>query len=305
MFFKNLHFFHLSVAVTAALIADGPEAFAEMPLREPGPLEQSTLGFVAPFGAVEDGIVLTADKLVLIQVGGLERLLPQSVVNETLAARIKKVMDEQGRRVGAKERKRMKDEVLTDLLPQAFITPSRIAAYIDAERGLLVVDTTSDKAAETVLTLMREATGSLPATRLAPEESVRVHMTDWVATGKLPAGLALADEVELVDPSEGGAKVRCSRQDLETDEVREHLKTGKQVVALGLTFDDRVSFVLTDDLVVRKFKLLDLVMDELANEDPESAQAEVFSRLTLMGLEVRRLFDKLDQVFRLPRPTDR
>ena len=305
MFFRNLIMFRMSEAVSDALMDDGPEAFAEKPLREPGPLEQSTAGFVSPFGVVEDGVDLVADKLMLIQAGGMERLLPKSVVNEELAARIKKVMDEQGRRVGAKERKRMKDEVLTDFLPRAFVKPSRIAAFIDSERGLLVVDTASDKAAEGLLHLMREAMGTLPATRLAPEESVRAHMTDWVATGGLPAGLALADEVYLVDPSEGGAKVRCSRQDLETDEVREHLKTGKQVVALGLTFQDRISFVLTEDLAVRKFKLLDIVIDELAEDSPETARDEIFCRLVLMGNEVRRLFDALDQVFRLTRPTDR
>ena len=100
------------------------------------------------------------------------------------------------------------------------------------------------------------------------------------------------------------AIVRCRRQDLETDEVREHLKTGKQVFQLGLTFDDRISFVLGEDLVIRKLRFLDQVLDELKETDADSAAAELDSRMALMTLEVERLLAKLDEWFKLPRPTD-
>ena len=106
-------------------------------------------------------------------------------------------------------------------------------------------------------------------------------------------------------PAESGAVVRCRRQDLETDEVREHLKTGKQVFQLGLTFDDRISFVLGEDLVVRKLRFLDQVLDELGETQTDSAAAELDAQMALMTLEVERLLVKLDEWFGLPRPTDR
>ena len=68
--------------------------------------------------------------------------------------------------------------------------------------------------------------------------------------------LVLGDECELRDPAEAGAVVRCRRQDLESDEVREHLKSGKQVFQLGLEYDERVSFVLGEDLTVRKLRFV-------------------------------------------------
>ena len=134
-----------------------------------------------------------------------------------------------GKPVGSRERKRLKDEVLTDLLPRAFTRLSKRNAYLDTENGWLVVDTASRKAAESRVSLIREALGSFPAAPLAPDESPRVLMTDWLAHGKLPPGLALGDECELRDSGDGGAAVRCRRQDLESDEIREHLKSGKQV----------------------------------------------------------------------------
>lgn len=304
MFFRNLTLFRFSEAMAESL-AGLDASLEDKRLRPCGPLEQSTRGFVSPHGRNADTLTHRIGPYALVALGGEDKLLPGSVVNEELSARLQKINEEQGRRVGAKERKRMKDEILTDFLPRAFVKPFRMLAYLDLKNGWLVVDTSSRKSAEEVLSQLREATGTFPATPMAPEESPRTLMTDWVVSGKLPAGLALADECELRDPAESGAIVRCRRQDLETDEVREHLKTGKQVFQLGLTFDDRVSFVLGEDLVIRKLRFLDQVLDELKETDADSAAAELDSRMALMTLEVERLLGKLDEWFRVPRPTDR
>jgi recombination associated protein RdgC len=304
MFFRNLTLFRFSEAMAESL-ADLDSPLEEKRLRPCGPLEQSTRGFVSPHGRNAEMLTHKVGPYTLVALGGEDKLLPGSVVNEELSARLQKINEEQGRRVGAKERKRMKDEILTDFLPRAFVKPFRMLAYLDLKNGWLVVDTSSRKSAEEVLSQLREATGTFPATPMAPEESPRTLMTDWVVSGKLPAGLVLADECELRDPAESGAIVRCRRQDLETDEVREHLKTGKQVFQLGLTFDDRISFVLGEDLVIRKLRFLDQVLDELKETDADSAAAELDSRMALMTLEAERLLGKLDEWFRLPRPTDR
>jgi recombination associated protein RdgC len=185
------------------------------------------------------------------------------------------------------------------------VRPYRVPAYFDTKNGWLVLDSSSRKAAEEALSQLREAIGSFPATPMAPAEAPRALMTDWVVRGKLPANLSLGDECELRDPTESGAVARCRRQDLETDEVREHLKSGKQVFQLGLTFDDRISLVLGEDLVVRKVRFLDSVLDEIGETERESAAAEFDSRMALMTLEIERLLVQLETWFGLPRPTDR
>ena len=63
--------------------------------------------------------------------------------------------------------------------------------------------------------------------------------------------------------------------------------------------------MLGEDLVIRKLRFLDQVLDELKETDADSAAAELDSRMALMTLEVERLLGKLDEWFRLPRPTDR
>lgn len=304
MWFRNLTFFRFSKATSKSL--DALEAaLEERRLRDCGPLELATHGFVSPYGRNEAALVHRQSGHALLTMGSEHRLLPNSVVNEELAARLQKISEKEGKRIGAKQRKRLKEEVLTDLLPRAFTQVTRLNIYFSSKNGWLVLDTASRKAAEEAVQQLRLALGSFPAIPLAAEESPRALMTDWLIHGKLPAGLVLGDECELRDPAETGAVVRCRRQDLATDEVREHLKSGKQVFQLGLTFDDRIGFVLGEDLSVRKLRFLDQVREELGDTGAESAQAELDSQFALMTLELDRVLEKFEEWFGLPRPDDK
>ena len=304
MWFRNLTLFRFSSTIAKSLKSLESD-LDEKRLRPCGPIELATRGFISPYGRDEKSLVHRVGKFVLLTIGGEDKLLPSSVINDELSARLQKIAEKTGERVGARERKRLKEEVLTDLLPRAFIRLSKRNAYLDMENGWLVVDTASRKAAEDTVGQLREALGSFPATPAVPEEAPRVLMTDWLSSGKLPAGLRLGDECELRDPVEAGAVVRCRRQELETDEVREHLKSGKQVFQLAVVFDERLSFTLGEDLVVRKLRFLDQVQDELGDNAKENAIAELDAVLALMTLELQRLFAKMEEWFGLPRPTER
>ena len=304
MWFRNLTLFRFS-ASTAKTLKSLEARLDPARLHACGPLELSTRGFVSPYGRGEETLIHRVGDYALLAFGREGRLLPSSVVNDELAARLQKINEKEGRRIGAKERKRLKDEVLTDLLPRAFTQMSRTCCYLASKSGWIGLDTSSRKAAEEAVSQLREALGSFPAVPMAAEESPRGLMTDWLIRGKLPAGLALGEECELRDPAESGASVHCRRQDLETDEVREHLKSGKQVFALGLIFEDRLSFVLGEDLSVRKLRFLDLVQDELGETDRDSASAELDAIFALMTLELERLLQQFEQWFGLPRPNDK
>jgi recombination associated protein RdgC len=304
MFFRNLSLFRFSESTSKSLKKLGKDLESQR-LRECGPLELATRGFVSPFGRDSEELMHQIGAFSLITIGTEERLLPSVVVHEALAEKLARITEKERRRIGGKERKRLKEEVISELLPRAFIRPSRLSAYLDAEQGWFVVDSSSRKAAEDAVSEVREALGRFPATPMAPEESPRTLMTDWLIGGKLPQGLVLGEECELRDPAEAGAIVRCRRQDLESDEVREHLKSGKQAFQLGLVFDDRISFVLGEDLVVRKLRFMDVVLDQLGEDSAESARAELDAGFALMTLELKNLFGHLEEWFGLPRPGDR
>lgn len=301
MFFRNLTLFRFSptAAEDVLRLAD---VLPEYALRAVGPMELSTRGFVPPIGSAATDLTHAAGYFLRITAAGQDKLLPTSVVNDAVAGRVQKLAEDEGRKVSGRERKRIKDAVLNELLPRALVRNSRADAYFDWRNGWMVVDTASRKNAENVLSQVREALGSFPAVPLAPEESPRLLMTHWVSTGELPPGFVLGDEIELRDAATAsGAIARCRRQDLDTDEVREHLRTGKQVFKIGLVFNDRISFVLGEDLVLRKVRFTDVVLDEQPDA-PESAVAEADANFALMALEYSRLLAKLAAVFKLPRP---
>jgi recombination associated protein RdgC len=304
MFFRNLTLFRFSPTVSASL-DELESALDGHRLRPCGAMEMSTHGFVPPLGPDAEALTHGVGDSLLVTVGSEDKLLPASVVNEELSRKVRKLAEAEGRRIGGRERKRLKQETLDELLPRAFSRPSRQQVWLQRKLGWAVFDTSSRKAAEQALTTLREAMGSFPAVPLAPEKAPRQIMTDWLTSGDLPAGLSLSDECELRDPANaGGAVVRCRHQELESDEIREHLRGGKQVFQLGLEFDERIGFVLGEDMVIRKLKFFDVVTDDLDHAQADSAAEEMDARFALMTLELERLLGKLDEWFGLPRPED-
>jgi len=299
MFFRNLFLFRFN-AQALGITAEGLEAALDgQRLRDVGAIELSTMGFVSPFGRGSDVLVHAVGDFALIALGAQERLLPSDVVTEELSTRIEAMAEKTGKKPGGRERKRIKEEIITGLLPRAFVRESRMLAYFDLARGWLVVNTASRKAAENVVMSVRSALGSFPCVPMSPEESPRVLLTDWLATAKPPEGLTFGEECELRDPVESGAIVRCKNQELETDEVREHLKSGKQVFRAAFTFKDRISLVLSEDLVVRALRFLEVVQDELGDAGRVSQIEELDAIFALQTLELRVLLEWLESTFKI------
>jgi len=71
------------------------------------------------------------------------------------------------------------------------------------------------------------------------------------------------------------------------------------VTKLALVFEDNLSFVIGDDLIIRKLKFLDGALDQLDESDAEGRRAELDARFALMSGEVRRLFLLLEEAFKL------
>lgn len=301
MFFRNLSLFRFPFGVIGSREAFA-DALGARPLREIGPLELSVSGFASPYRLNGAELAHFDEQYVLFTVAWIEKLLPAAVVNEALANKVDEIAEREGRRVGGKERRRLREDLITEMLPRAFQRPRRVNAYVDLRGGWLVIDTASRRVAEEVVSEVREALGRFPATPMAPEASTRALMTDWVISGKLPKELALGEDCLLRDPEEAGALVRCRRQDLESDEVREHLKSGKQVFEVGLEYSERMSFVLTEDLGVRKLRFLDVAVDQLASQTFETAADEMHASFSLMAREISVLLCSFDAIFGLPRP---
>jgi recombination associated protein RdgC len=291
-----------SSLVTTALAA----GLEECALRPVGPMELSTRGFVSPYGRTAPDALCAAFPgldATLLSVGTQTRALPSSTIEEKLAERCADIEKKSGYRPGGRTRKRLKDELITELLPQAFVKHGCTDAILDEKTGVLFVDAASRKAADAVVSEIRRALGSFPALPLNAEVAPRSVLTEWVARESMPDGLSLGDEVELRDAFDGGAVVKCSRMEIGgSDEIARHLESGKQVTRLALELDGRLSFVVGEDLSVRKVKFLDAALESLENMEREDMRAEVDARFALQVGEFRRLFAVLESAFRISAP---
>ena len=296
MFFRNLTLFRFP---TTTKLDDLDTGLGECQLKPVGPLELSSRGFISPFGRDADAMSHNQGDATWLAVGSEDKILPGSVVNDMLAKKLAVIEQKEGRKPGGRTRKRIKDELITDLLPRAFVKPGRTDALIDLGHGVVVVDTSSRKTGENVVSEIRRALGSFPALPLNAEVAPRSILTGWVAGEPLPDGLSLGDECELRDPIDQGAVVKVQRMELQSDEITKHLESGKQVTRLALNLDDHVSFVLGEDLVVRKFKLLDGAVDELESTERDDLRAELDARFVLMAGEFKRLFTVLEGALKL------
>ena len=305
MFFRNLTLFRFPASLDLSSLESH---LADCALKPAGPLELFSRGFVAPFGPLRQAqddrpgnLLHRVGDCIWLTVGGEERLLPSVVVNDAAAKKIAEAERREGRKLGGRTRKRIKDEVMLDLLPRAFIRPVRTDACLDLASGVIAVDTSSRKQAEAAVSEVRRALGSFPALPLNAETSPRAVLTGWIAGEPMPEGVVLGDECELKDAADRGAIVKCQRQELQSDEIAKHLESGKQVTRLALVADDHVSFVLGEDLVVRKLKFLDGAVDQLENTERESMEAELDARFALMSAELQRVFAMLEKAFKLSR----
>ena len=296
MFFRNLTIFRFPTSLD---LNDLDTRLADCALKPVGPMELSSRGFISPFGRDGEALSHAIGDAIWLSVGSEDRLLPGAVVNDLLGKKLAEIEEKEGRRPGGRARKRLKEELVAELLPRAFVRPGRTDALLDLEHGICVVDTSSRKSAENVASEIRRALGSFPALPLNAEIAPRAVLTGWVAGDALPEGLSLGDECELKDAADKGAVVKCQRHELACDEIGKHLESGKQVTRLALNLDDHVSFVLGEDLVVRKFKLLDGAVDQLESTERDDLRAELDARFALMAGETRRLFSVLESALKL------
>jgi len=259
-----------------------------------GPQETSRQGWVAPLGKHGEQLVHSANGYHLISLRKEEKILPGPVVKEAVEERAEAIEIEQGRKVRRKEKDEIKEQVMLEMLPQAFSKNRRCYAYLAPQDGILVVDAGSAKQAEDLASTLRKSLGSLPVRPPAVEQSPAFTFTGWLnETIDLPASIALGSECELKDPSEDGGVVRCKGLDLKADEIRNHLEAGMQVTKLAVTWDENVSFVLDEELGIRRLKFGETLQEQLDDVDADDAVAKFDAAFSLMTLELSRMIPGL------------
>ncbi|CAD7853919.1 MAG: DNA recombination-dependent growth factor RdgC [Olavius algarvensis Gamma 1 endosymbiont] len=296
--FKNVRLYRLEEP-SAIDAEDLEKRLLERRFLPCGPLQIASLGWHPPLGEQTRAMTHAGNGCIALCARRQERLLPSTVVVEALGERVADVEEREARTVGRRERRQLREEVMVDMLPRAFTRSRQIHAYLDLIGGWMVVDAASEKGAEELVELLRETLGSFRVRPPRPKNAPVALMTRWVATGKLPADLALGDMCELRDARDERALVRCSGQDLGAEEIATHLRAGKEVVKLTVRWREHLELLVQEDLSLKRLKFADELLEASLEPDIKDEAARFDAEFTLMALQLRELIEYLEKIFEM------
>lgn len=291
MWFKNIFIYRLpdDFRITPATLE---EKLALKPLLPCSGLDKQSLGWVSCHG--DDRLIHVAGNHILFALGVEQKLLPAAIINRFAKERAADAEAQQGYRVGRKQMKDIKQAVADELLPRAFALQRKTYAWLDLAKGRLVIDAASAAKAEELLEQLGKTVDNFPLQLLHTELSPIAAMTDWLAAENAPAGFTIDRELELRSSDESKATVRYANHALEGKEILAHISAGKRAARLGMTWNDRISFVLNEHLQIKRLEFLDIIKEEsskVADNDDELFELDFI----LMTGELSRLLTDLTE----------
>ena len=258
--FKNLTVYRIGpgwAAHRAAL-----EAGLEKSLFAPcGATQPLSAGWSPPRGVAHGPLVEGAGAQWLLKLTIEQRVLPSAVVRRRVEERATLIEQATGRKPGKKQAKELKEEVVLELLPQAFTKQVAIKVWLNPKQRLLMVDASSPAKADEVVTHLVKALDGFTPTPLHTTQSPAAAMSEWLTNGEAPAGFSVDRECELKSADETRSAVRYARHALDIAEVRQHIANGKLPTQLALTWRGRVSLLLTEAMQIKKIAFLEGVFE--------------------------------------------
>ena len=290
--FKNMVVYRIGPEWQASLTVI-ESSLQKMRFAPCGATQKQSVGWVEPRGLKHAPLVESIGGQYLLKLQVEQRVLPGAVVKRRTEELARKVEDETGRKPGKKQTKELKEQAELELLPMAFTKQSSIHVWIDPARHLLMLDTSTSARAEDVITSLVKSLDGFAVSLLQTKDSAAVAMKEWLASGEPPSYFTIDRECELKSMDEMKSVVRYARHLLDTDEVKAHIVSGKMPTRLAMTWEGRVSFVLTESMQLKKLAFLDVVFEGHKPGKDEAFDADAAIATTEMSKLIPDLIDAL------------
>ncbi|TWO70670.1 recombination-associated protein RdgC [Caenimonas sedimenti] len=287
--FKNACYFRIADGFELPPLPALEKALQKTRFVPTGPTQAESSGWVPPRGAKHSHLAELVGGQLILKLCTEKRAVPSSAIKAGVEEKIERYKKETGQeRVGARAKKEFKEEVLLDLLPRAFTKRANTLLWLAPEQKLLVVDSGTLAGADRIVSALLAALLEIPGVGSAldlqliqTELSPSAAMAHWLSTREAPSNFTIDRDCELKTPDDEKSSVRYARHTLDIDEVAQHIAAGKVPTQLAMTWNDRVSFVLSDTGQVRRMKMLDVVMEGVdkpgKDEDGFDADAAILT----------------------------
>jgi recombination associated protein RdgC len=288
MWFKNLKIYRLSAAWP--LFGDDLEAaLARQAYQPSNNLEMQCIGWVPPREG--GGLAYAVGGQILLTLRAEKKLLPGTVINQVAKFRAQEIEEQQGYKPGRTQMKEIKERVTDELLPRAFSVYRDTRVWIDPRNRWLVIDAAASSKADEVIGILAKCIEPFPLQNLYVMQSPASAMTTWLAEDEAPANFSIDQDTELRSSGQSGSAIRYVKHSIDADDARRHIQSGKQCTRLALTWADRVSFVLTDGLDIKRVSPLDVLKE--GRDAMQTDDAKFDSDMALMTSELAKLLAEL------------
>jgi len=290
MWFKNLVIYRLP-ADWSVSAAELEQKLATRTLQPCSPFEMLSKGWVAPSSSGK--LVHTVNQQHLIALGVNQKLLPASIIRQVTLERAEALAQENGFPVGRRQMRDLKMRVTEELRAKALTRRRVTRCWIDPVHGWLVVDAAGAAKAEELIEVLRDTLESLAVLFIETERSPQMSMAVWLKLGEAPFHLGIDQDLELKAAKDTKATIRYAHHPLDGKDIQAHLAAGMFPTRLGLTWNDRIAFVLNEKMQVKRLEFLEMSKDptEGAQELNEDEQFDI--DFTVMAGELAKLIDDL------------
>lgn len=258
--FKNatIYTVKLPQPMLVKTLDDAMQAQAFAPI---GASQELSYGWVPPRGHEHGPLVEHIGGQLIMRLMIESKTVPTQAIADKVAQEVKRIEAITGRKPGKKETRELKEDARLALLPNAFAKRAGVWVWIDPVAGVLVLDATGGR----VDLVMNALVKSIPDVKfglLNPNTSPAAAMAHWLRVREAPEHFSVDRACVLKSADETKAVVRYNRHTLDTYEVVQHVNQGKLPTQLALTWNERVSFTLTDGLQLRGIEFLEPVFEQ-------------------------------------------
>ena len=237
MWFKQVQLFQLTVPIqsTPALLAEKLEPLAFNPCL---PSMPSSMGWVSPLDEENAPLARGINGCIMFCLQLEDKILPASVVTQTLKEKIKKVEQAEDRKIRQKEKLLFKDEVTQTLLTRAFTKFTRINAYVDTRNNWLILNSISPSKTELFISMFKKSFGDgIASVKVVKPSSI---ITQWLKNKDYPDAFGIEKSCVLQDPDQQNRMIRCQQQDLFSEGIQSLVKDGCEAIQIALSWHDKI-----------------------------------------------------------------
>lgn len=290
--FRNLRFYRITSPWpnTEQKLSD---ILSQNPFSPCGAYSERTAGWEAPADFDDAPLCRHLNGADLLQLRTQSRVLPVAAIKEALEEKVIEFRTRMEQEPPRSELRRLREQTREELLPRALLKSDRSrACFIHAE-SLLAIDVGTDARAEWFIDQLRTCFGEFSCTPLtfchSPGELLK-----RIFLGETPLGFSIGRECRMQDLSDAKSIATWREFELTDQSIRRHVVDGMKLTHLGITFDELLSCVISEDGVISKLRFIE--GDGVDTPDYEDPLARLDADFVLLTGTVSRMVKNLKKL---------